>query len=140
MLPCDSKCNLNVNTEIITPVLPICRVDVRIKVTRVEAEGLHSGPQALHDPVSLASLSFSTPSPLAPPHSLCSSHTDLLAAPPTLNLLQPPRFCNCPPSADSYMLRPSFWSSLKSPSKAFPDHHVWNYQPTFWHCLSFLPT
>lgn len=25
----DSKCNLNVNTEIITPVIPICRVDVK---------------------------------------------------------------------------------------------------------------
>ena len=32
MLLYDSKCNLNVNTEIITPVIPICRVDVKIKV------------------------------------------------------------------------------------------------------------
>lgn len=29
---CDSKCNLNVNVEMIIPGLPICRVDVRTKI------------------------------------------------------------------------------------------------------------
>lgn len=34
LLLCDSKSNLNVNVEIITTVLPICRVDVRTKVKK----------------------------------------------------------------------------------------------------------
>lgn len=32
LLLCDSKCNLNVNVEIIIPILPIYKVDVRIKI------------------------------------------------------------------------------------------------------------
>lgn len=32
LLLCDSKCNLNVNVEIVLPLLPLGRVDVRIKI------------------------------------------------------------------------------------------------------------